>query len=387
MCERFLTDSRRRSYAADVPVVAADEIACVPEEAAVFVLRLGEAEPYVGRTKRLRSRVEKLLSPAEGKRLSLAGRVTAVEWTPAYSEFEARWMQYATLRREFPETYRRKMRLRMPPMIRIGWSNPYPRAWVTRKVGEKNRSSAWGPFRSRREAEEALHALQGLFKVRRCWEDLQPSVEHPGCIYGEMKLCAAPCQLRVAAQEYAAEVRRLEQFLETGGANLLEPLAAERERATEMLEFERAAALHEEYQAVRTAAANVPEFVRRLDRWTGLVMQKGSCVHRVRVFPVQDGALTYAGEADLEQAHKAGLREVADAIHTLVSGRQTVSGEGREAFVLLNRWLYKSPDKREGELVLADRDGVISSRRIANATMRLIHPNGTAGIDVSNAGT
>jgi len=46
--------------------------------------------------------------------------------------------------------------------------------------------------------------------------------------------------------------------------------------------------------------------------------------------------------------------------------------EWGEHLALLARWLYRDPEKREGELVQADYDGVMSSRRLANAALRLL---------------
>ena len=353
----------------------ADEVEALPDLAGVFVLRMGPAEPYVGRTKHLRSRVERLLSESEGKRLSLAGRVTGIEWTPVYSDFEARLTQYEVLRREFPNSYRRKLRLRTPPVLRIGWSNPYPRASVTRKVGRSSASTYYGPFRSRKDAEETLHALLANFQVRRCWEDLQPSAEHPGCVYGEMKMCGAPCQLKVASEGYAYEVRRFEAFLASGGASELDRIASEREHATEALEFERAAKLHEEWQKWRASVSSLPESVRRVERWDGVILQKGSGPDAVRVFSVRGGDLRYAGEAVFATEEK-GLRQVADRLLALLVAEAQASAPKEmwsERFALLAKWLYRNPAKREGELVQADRDGVVSSRKLANAGLRILN--------------
>src|SRR5207244_6958620 len=61
-----------------------------------------------------------------------------------------------------------------------------------------------------------------LFQLRRCEDNLAPSPEHPGCIYGEMNKCLRPCQQVVSIEEYRGEAHRVEEFIRTDGASLRE---------------------------------------------------------------------------------------------------------------------------------------------------------------------
>jgi excinuclease UvrABC nuclease subunit len=80
-------------------------------------------------------------------------------------------------------------------------------------------------------------AVLELFQIRRCTEDLEPSAEHPGCIYGEMNLCLRPCQLAVSAEEYRSEAMRVAAFFESGGRSLMEPLQSARNRFSDQMDF------------------------------------------------------------------------------------------------------------------------------------------------------
>src|SRR5580692_5393078 len=111
--------------------------AAAPAGAAVFVLRGDEgSEPYVSKTANLRRRLQRLLGTVEGhsRKLSLRDRVRWVEWTPAASDFEASFLLYQTLRREFPKTYDKRLRLRFAPLIKLILDNPYPRATITTRI-------------------------------------------------------------------------------------------------------------------------------------------------------------------------------------------------------------------------------------------------------------
>src|SRR5437764_13449763 len=149
----------------------------------------------------------------------------------------------------FPTTYRNLKRCAPPARLRVNLQNAYPRCYVTRKIqldqdGAPASGSYYGPFPSRRAAEAFAERMLDLFKVRRCQIKIRRDPTFPGCIYSEMKMCLAPCFAGCTKEVYDVEVNRLVQFLETSGPSLRAAFEEEREKASEQLDFERAAALH-----------------------------------------------------------------------------------------------------------------------------------------------
>src|SRR5271165_5150431 len=140
--------------------------AAAPASAAVFLLRGVEegGEPYISKTSNLRRRLQRLLVASEGqsRKLNLRDRVRWVEWTATGSDFEASFLLYKTLRREFPKTYDKRLRLRFAPLVKLILDNPYPRATVTTRIagaearilkgemftGLKPRQCAWSRSRA-----------------------------------------------------------------------------------------------------------------------------------------------------------------------------------------------------------------------------------------------
>ena len=130
----------------------AELFAAAPASSAVFVLRGAEegSEPYVSKTANLRRRLQRLLGRSEGRKLNLRDRVRWVEWTPTGSDFEASFLLYKVLRREFPKTYDKRLRLRFAPLVKLILNNPYPRATVTTRIsGLKGKLGILRPIRSR----------------------------------------------------------------------------------------------------------------------------------------------------------------------------------------------------------------------------------------------
>jgi excinuclease UvrABC nuclease subunit len=114
----------------------AELFAAVPPAPAVFLLRGAEGEPYVSKTASLRRRLTRLLSPPaeHSRRLNLRERVRTVEYALTGSDFESGLLLYQVLRREFPKTYARRLRLRPAPLVRLILENEYPRATVTTRI-------------------------------------------------------------------------------------------------------------------------------------------------------------------------------------------------------------------------------------------------------------
>src|SRR5262249_29802557 len=140
-------------------------------------------EPYVSKTSNLRRRLQRLLGKVEGhsRKLNLRERVREVEWTPVGSDFEATLSLYKTLRREFPSSYEKRLRLRFAPLIRFILDNPYPRAIVTTRIASlRANAEYYGPFLSRVFAEKIANDSLDLFKMRRCVDDLNPDPAFPG---------------------------------------------------------------------------------------------------------------------------------------------------------------------------------------------------------------
>jgi len=290
------------------PEDAAAILLGVPAAPGVFALR-GERdgdEPYMVRGADLRRRLRRLLAPPEevdeagrpvlSKRLNLRERVRWVEWTRTGSEFESSVVLYCAMREAFgPEAARKRLRLHPPYFLRVTMGHEHPRVYTTNRLSRKALEETFGPFASRAAAERYCDAVLDLFKLRRCWEDLVVSPEHPGCAYGEMKKCMEPCKGACSAEEYAAEARRVLEFFRTRGESMLAVVAAEREKASEAMDFEGAAALHKQWERVKAAGALADELVRPVAELRALVVQEASKLASQRVSELAGGQATEDG--------------------------------------------------------------------------------------------
>src|ERR1051325_11095590 len=211
----------------------------IPDRPAVFLLWAAEGKPYLARTALLRRRLRRLISERDrvSRVLNLRGVAERIEYWPTGSQLESSLVFLELAQHWFPDDWPRLTRLRPPAFVRLTLDNSFPRTMLTTRLG---RGRFFGPFASRAAAERFEAGMLDLFQLRRCEENLTPSPDHPGCIYGEMNRCLRPCQQAVSIEEYHSEAARVEQFLRTRGASLVETAEAARDRASAEMRFEEA---------------------------------------------------------------------------------------------------------------------------------------------------
>jgi len=381
------------------PEQDAEFFAALPTAPAVFVLRPNTpgAEPYVSKTANLRRRLQRLLSAAEGRRLSLRERVCAVEFCEVGGDFEAGFVLYRLLRHEFPERYNERLHLRPAPLVHLLRENPYPRVAVTSRIRSLRSGSAYfGPFASRAEAEQYANDSLDFFQLRRCTEDLAPDPSYPGCVYSEMKMCLAPCFKGCSDERYAEESARVERYFESAGHSLAVEISRARDEASEKLEFEAAAAAHARLEKLKAVQSRIAEIVHRIDRLDGLLLQPSHLVGHISLFRVFGGMLYGPIAFDLSvQGLKPEARPPQDAssqspmrkpqsvptqsmearIRELLSAVEPVAPksaqEWMENLAILKRWYYRTT--KVGEIFFEDEHGALPMRRVVRAVRRVLN--------------
>lgn len=346
-----------------------EKLAALPNRPAVFLLWPGEGAPHLARTGQLRRRLLRLLGPRASRLANLRGVVTRVECWWTGSMLEAWLLHYRLARHCYPETYRQVIKLRFPPYVKITLDNAFPRTHITSHLA-RGPGLWFGPFQSRATAERFEAQTLDLFQLRRCQEDLTPSPDHPGCIYGEMGRCLRPCQEVVGPDEYRHEAERVAHFLQSGGKSLVEPTAAARDRFSAELDFEQAARQHRLLERIQAVLALRDELATDTDRLHGVAVtashQEGAVDLRlvwqgvwqpVCRFPVAD-----AGGQNLSLDRR--LRELLQDFPV----RTTSVRERQEHLALLARWFYSS--WRDGDWIPFPSLDAVPYRKLVRAISR-----------------
>jgi len=366
----------------------AEFFSLLPAKPGVCLIRSREAgaEPYLIRTADLRRRLERLLGAADpaSKRLNLRDFARAIRFRETGSAFEQTLAFYQNAKHIFPNRYRDLMRLRPAAVLKVNLRNAYPRCFVTRRIavneeGEPSFGAYYGPFPSRRSAEAFANKMLDFFKVRRCQIKIRRDPSFPGCIYSEMKMCLAPCFAGCTKEEYDVEVGRLVAFLDTSGGSLRTGFEQDRERASEQLDFERAAATHKKLEKLDEVLRGRQELARRIEDLNAVILQRTPEEHTVALYAVRAGRLaepSYLRFGETSQPRSAEetvrdyLEEVMSAQPFPAANTKQSAAELGEHLFLVARWFFSNP--REGEIFFREKDWPY--RRILRACSRLLSP-------------
>jgi excinuclease UvrABC nuclease subunit len=346
-------------------------IAEAPDNPAVFVIQAREGRPYLGRTALLRRRLLRLLGPRDrpSRFLNLREAATRIEYWLTGSRLESSFRMYQLARRYFPDNYVDVLKLRMPPYIKLLLANEFPRTQITTHLARAG--AYYGPFSGRATAERFESGMLDLFQIRRCQDDLEPSPEHPGCIYGEMAMCLRPCQQVVGADEYRHEVARVEEFLATNGASLVTAISAARERFSEEMDFEEAARQHKRLEKVNEALKFRDELARDVDRLFGAGVLPSAAADSVELVAVQGGWWQEPQRVSFEvsEGKPVSLDEKLREAFARMRPLAATARERQEYLALLARWFYSS--WRDGEWIPFEGRKHLPFRKLVNAISRV----------------
>ena len=205
---------------------------------------------YVGKARNLKNRVSNYARPSghSGRISRMIHETTSMMFLTTKTEVEALLLEQNLIKQLKPR-YNVLMRDdKSFPNILISLSHDYPQ--LKKHRGKKTeKGSYYGPFASAGAVNRTLNQLQKVFLLRNCTDSMFESRTRP-CLQYQIKRCAAPCVAKISQKGYAQLVADAERFLQGKSTTVQAELAAEMAKASEEMEFERAAALRDRIRAL-----------------------------------------------------------------------------------------------------------------------------------------
>ncbi len=164
------------------------------------------ANLVIGRTSNLRRWAASHLGagprrPGQRPPTDLRPLASAVGYARTTSAFHQRLRYERLMAIHVPLAARRD--LKPPAFLHLDPEERFPR--VTIRDAETGGRALFGPFRNRRAAERTRAALHKVHPLRPCDYTFEPDPALPlglGCLFAQVRSCAAPCLARVSEETY-----------------------------------------------------------------------------------------------------------------------------------------------------------------------------------------
>ncbi len=233
-----------------------DQLRGLPSRPGVYLFKdAGGDVLYVGKAKSLRARVRSYFGSRHDslKTRGLVRHVHGVETIIVGSEAEALILE-ANLIKEYHPRFNIQLRDdKRYPYIKVTTGEPLPRVFVTRSLDDDG-SRYFGPYTSVGPMREALEIIKRLYTVRSCRYDLPREVPERPCLDYHIGRCRAPCVGYQDARSYRAMIDEILKVLDGETEAVRKRVDERMRRASEELDFERAARLRDVMSALDSLA-------------------------------------------------------------------------------------------------------------------------------------
>ncbi|QQM66581.1 excinuclease ABC subunit UvrC [Actinomyces weissii] len=210
---------------------------------------------YVGKAKNLRQRLSSYfqdLAALHPRTQKMVTTACAVEWTVVETEVESLSLEYSWIKEFNPRFNVMYKDDKSYPYLAVTMGEQLPRVQVVRGARRAG-TRYFGPYPQVWSIRETMEQLQRVFPVRSCSPGVLRRAQASGrpCLLGYIDRCAAPCVGRVTPEEHRALAEDLCAFMAGRTGPYLRELEAQMRAAAAALDFEKAARLRDDANALR----------------------------------------------------------------------------------------------------------------------------------------
>lgn len=224
----------------------------LPEKPGVYIYRDAKGDIiYVGKAVSLKHRVRSYFGAAaarDPKVNALMSRARELEYIATDSEVEALILESNLIKEHRPRYNVYLKDDKSYPYLKVTLKEQFPRVLITRRPA-KDGSRYFGPYTRVGAVHETLRLLKRIFPLRTC-KQKEPAARSRPCLNQHIRRCLGPCCDLVTPGEYRRVVDGVLLFLEGKQEKLLKELRQRMDMAAGNLDFERAAQIRDQLQAV-----------------------------------------------------------------------------------------------------------------------------------------
>lgn len=228
----------------------------LPYTPGVYIMRdKSDRVIYVGKAKKLKNRVSQYFQDTAShspKTRLMVSNIDHFDVIIAGSEFESLVLECSLIKQHKPKYNILLKDDKGYPYIRLNMKDAYPKATVVNHVADDG-AEYFGPFGSKGGSERLLKTIAQILKLPQCSKKFPKEIgKDRVCLNYHMDHCAGWCQGKLSEQSYREKILQMRQLLLGHYKSVAEDVRKEMLTAAEELNFELAASLCNQLQAVET---------------------------------------------------------------------------------------------------------------------------------------
>jgi excinuclease ABC subunit C len=229
----------------------------IPPEPGVYFMRdVNDRIIYIGKSRKLRSRVRSYFRESQSltERIStMVRQVVDIEIIVTDTEAEALALEANLIKQHQPYFNVLLKDDKKYPYVCITWSEDYPRIFITRKrqLG-RVKDKYYGPYTDSHLLREVLRLCKRIFPQR---QRPQPLFKDRPCLNYDIGRCPGICQQLISSEEYRKTVQKVAMVFQGRTQELIDTLTEQMTVAAEELNFETAARVRDQINGLRSLNA------------------------------------------------------------------------------------------------------------------------------------
>lgn len=288
------------------------KLAQLPTTPGCYIFRGAEGQAlYVGKAQSLRPRVRSYFQQSANhspRTEMMVSRIQDMETILTDSPVEALLLESNLIKRLKPHYNIRLRDDKHYPYICLTLGEPFPRAIVTRRA-RRDGNRYFGPYTNSGAMRQTLRLIKQIFHLRGCSRDIEEGDEQRVCLDYHLKLCPAPCASLITCADYTKLVDAVSDFLRGKADDVLARLRADMERAAANLQFEQAARIRDQLQAIARVVERQKVLSTDLQDQDVIALVSDGFQTCAQVFIVREGRLVGQQVVFLDGAHPDELPE------------------------------------------------------------------------------
>ncbi|WP_328889608.1 excinuclease ABC subunit UvrC [Streptomyces sp. NBC_00316] len=212
---------------------------------------------YVGKAKSLRQRLANYFQDLAGlhpRTRTMVTTAASVEWTVVATEVEALQLEYSWIKEYDPRFNVKYRDDKSYPYLAVTLNEQFPRVQVMRGAKKKG-VRYFGPYGHAWAIRETVDLMLRVFPVRTCSAGVFKNAARTGrpCLLGYIGKCSAPCVGRITPEEHRELADDFCDFMAGRTGTYIRRLEKDMMAAAEEMEYERAARLRDDVEALKRA--------------------------------------------------------------------------------------------------------------------------------------